>query len=121
MLKELMLRHRFEAVGGFTHSPMEVLDRRVRGGHLDRIMTRSPNTPLDECSDVLTWEWANGTCVHVHVLTTAADPFIAWISFNIPQGNQNARHQRQRVSLMTPPSPSDSPGRPPKPVAFSGR
>jgi len=77
-------------VGGFNHSPTVVVDRRVRGGHLDRIMTRSPHTALDECSDVTAFEAASGTCARSHVLMTAADPFIAYISFVLlPADNQD--------------------------------
>ncbi|CEL93465.1 unnamed protein product [Vitrella brassicaformis CCMP3155] len=92
LLKELLQCHRIEAAGPFTDSPMVVVDRRVRGGHLDRIMTRSPHTPVNGCSDMLTWEAANGLCVQLHVLTTAADPFIAWISFGIFPGNSQDVH-----------------------------
>jgi len=66
-----------------------VVDRSVRDGHLDRIMTQSPHTPLNGCSDVMTWEAANGRCGQSHVLTTSDDPFIAWIFFSIQPDNNN--------------------------------
>jgi len=90
MLKHLILHHRVRAVGGFTDSPTVVVDRRVRGGHVDRIMTRSPHTPTDGCSSVLTWERADGVCGQAHLLTSSNDQFIAWISFDIsPNNNQS--------------------------------
>ncbi|CEM09737.1 unnamed protein product [Vitrella brassicaformis CCMP3155] len=93
LLKELMLVHRLVfAVGGFTESPAVVVDRRVRGGHLDRIMTRSPHTPLNGCSDVVAWERADEVCGQTHLLTSSNDPFIAWINYSIqPNNNQNVR------------------------------
>ncbi|CEM37216.1 unnamed protein product [Vitrella brassicaformis CCMP3155] len=97
MLKGLLLSHRLLAVGGFTDSPAVVVDRRVRGGHLDRIMTQSLHRPLDECSLVLAFEWANGVCGHSHVLTSSNDPFIAWILFRIQPGD----HRNVRVIIST--------------------
>ncbi|CEM09738.1 unnamed protein product [Vitrella brassicaformis CCMP3155] len=97
-----MLQYRFEAVGGFTYSPAVVVDRRVRRGHFDRIMTRSPHTPLNGCSNVAAWEAVSGQCGQVHVLTTAADPFIAWISFDIPPGN----NQNVHVTISTGEAPA---------------
>ncbi|CEM28706.1 unnamed protein product [Vitrella brassicaformis CCMP3155] len=88
-LKSLVLAHRIEALGGFTDSPTVVVDRRVHGGHLDRIMTRSPHTPLNGCSDVLAWDADSGACGQLHVLMTSADAFMAWISFIIPPGNSH--------------------------------
>ncbi|CEL99372.1 unnamed protein product [Vitrella brassicaformis CCMP3155] len=92
LLKELLLCHREFAVGGFTYSPTVVVDRSVRGGHLERIMTRSRHTALDGCSDVLTSEGANGACGQSHVLTTSADPFITLMYFVIPPVNYQDVH-----------------------------
>ncbi|CEM25355.1 unnamed protein product [Vitrella brassicaformis CCMP3155] len=89
MLKELMVVHRWRAVGGFTQSPAVVVRGGVHG--VGGILARSPHAPLNGCSDKLTLEWADGECVQEHVLTSSNDPFIAWISFVIPQGNQDVR------------------------------
>ncbi|CEM09710.1 unnamed protein product [Vitrella brassicaformis CCMP3155] len=102
MLKEVVLRYRVQAVSGFTYSPAVLVDRRVRGGHLDCIMTRSPYTPPNGCADVMTWEAPNGACGQLHVLTTAADPFIAWINFDIPPGD----NQNVRVTIRTTEAPA---------------
>ncbi|CEM09757.1 unnamed protein product [Vitrella brassicaformis CCMP3155] len=93
-----MLAHRMLAVGGFSHSPVVVVDRRVRGGHLDRIMTQSPHTPLAGCSDVTAAEAASGWCGQEHVLTSSNDPFIAWILFGIYPGNNQDVHVIIRTS-----------------------
>ncbi|CEM11156.1 unnamed protein product [Vitrella brassicaformis CCMP3155] len=90
--KRLVLRHRLLAVGGFTQSPPVAVDRGGRGGQLDRIIIQSPHMLLTECSDVIACEWAGGTCVQTHVLTSSDDPFIAWIFFVIfPGDNQSVR------------------------------
>ncbi|CEM07554.1 unnamed protein product [Vitrella brassicaformis CCMP3155] len=102
MLKRLLRVHRVLAVGGFTQSPAVVVDRSARGGHLDRIMTRSPHTPLNGCSEALTCEGANGRCVQLHALTTSDDPFISWIPFGIPPGNS----QDVLVSILTSEAPA---------------
>ncbi|CEM11159.1 unnamed protein product [Vitrella brassicaformis CCMP3155] len=99
MLKRRMLAHRMLAVGGFTDHQQWWS---VRRGHLDRIITQSPHTPLDECSDVLAWEWASKRCVQTHVLTTSGDPFIACIFFVIPPCN----YQDVRVYISTTEAPA---------------
>ncbi|CEM20411.1 unnamed protein product [Vitrella brassicaformis CCMP3155] len=86
MLKELMLVHRRAVVGGISQSAPVVVDRSVRGGHLDRMMTRPPHTPLDDCSDVVALELVGGGCGQSHVLTSSDDPFIAWIILAVPPG-----------------------------------
>ncbi|CEL93497.1 unnamed protein product [Vitrella brassicaformis CCMP3155] len=102
MLKEVIVAYRLLTVGGFTDSPTVVVVRRVHGGHLDRIMTRSPHTPLDGCSDVLAFELADGMCVQLHVLTTALDPFIAYINFGILLGD----NQDVNVTIRTTEAPA---------------
>ncbi|CEM15902.1 unnamed protein product [Vitrella brassicaformis CCMP3155] len=102
MLKDLMLGHRLLVVGGFTYSPTVVVDRRVRGGHLERIMTQSPHTPLNGCSDVVAFEVASGWCGQQHLLTSFNDPFIAWIFFVIPLGNNQDVH----VTVSTTEAPA---------------
>ncbi|CEM20395.1 unnamed protein product [Vitrella brassicaformis CCMP3155] len=81
-----MLVHRGMAVGGMSQSPIVHVDRSVRGGYLDRTVTRSPHTPLDECSHVTAYEAVSGGCGQSHVLTSSGDPFIAWINFGTPPG-----------------------------------
>ncbi|CEM37167.1 unnamed protein product [Vitrella brassicaformis CCMP3155] len=106
MLKGLLLVHRVVALGGFTDLPAVVVDRGARGGHLDSIMTRSPHTPLAECPDVLAWERVGGARAQLHVLTSADDPFVAWIVFGIPPGdNQNDTHTL-RVTIRTTEAPA---------------
>ncbi|CEM37156.1 unnamed protein product [Vitrella brassicaformis CCMP3155] len=95
MLKRLILRHRVRTLGGC--SPAVVVDRRVRGGHLDSIMTRSPHTPLNGCSGVMAYGLANGLCGQLHVLTTSDDQFFAWIAFRI----QPSDHRNVRVTIGT--------------------
>ncbi|CEL99388.1 unnamed protein product [Vitrella brassicaformis CCMP3155] len=102
MLKGLLLTHRVFAVGGFTYSPTVVVNRSACGGHLGRIMIRSPHTPLNGCSDVTTWEAADGTCVQLHLLTTSNDPFFAYIFFEIPPGNNQDVH----VTINTTEAPA---------------
>ncbi|CEM37171.1 unnamed protein product [Vitrella brassicaformis CCMP3155] len=102
MLKGLLLFHRVLAVGVISHSPTVAVERSVRGGHLDRIMTRSPHTALNGCSGVTTWEAASGRCVQLHFLTTSDDPFIAWMSFNISPGNNQDVH----VTIHTTEAPA---------------
>jgi len=95
LLKQRMLLHRRTAVGGISNSPTVVVDRRVRGGYLDRIVTQFPDTPLDGCSDVVAYEMVGGGCGQSHVLTSSDDPFIAWIAFRTPPGDND-----QNVSII---------------------
>ncbi|CEM33215.1 unnamed protein product [Vitrella brassicaformis CCMP3155] len=92
MLRTLLLTHRRTAVGGMSQSPIVHVDRSVRGGHLNRMLTRSPHTLLDGCSDVLRYEKSSGDCVQMPMLTSSDNPFIAYIAFGFPPGlndNQN--------------------------------
>ncbi|CEL99121.1 unnamed protein product [Vitrella brassicaformis CCMP3155] len=99
MLKRLVLRHRLLAVGGFIDSPTTVVvDRSVRGGHLDRIMTQSQHAPLNGCSHVMAYECASGWCGQAHRLTSSDDPFISWIFFIIQPGNNQDVHVTIRTS-----------------------
>ncbi|CEM26522.1 unnamed protein product [Vitrella brassicaformis CCMP3155] len=92
LLKLLLLVHRRVVVSGTSGSGTVMVDRSVRGGHLDRMLTRSPHTPLDACSHVLTFEAVGGACGQSHVLTSSADPFTAWVSPGVlPGENQNVR------------------------------
>ncbi|CEM28677.1 unnamed protein product [Vitrella brassicaformis CCMP3155] len=91
LLKRLLLTHRSDAFGDLFQSPPMPVDRGVRGGYLDRIMTQSPHTPLDACSHVTAWERADGTCAQAQVLTSSADAFIAYIAFFIPYTDPNVR------------------------------
>ncbi|CEM21707.1 unnamed protein product [Vitrella brassicaformis CCMP3155] len=63
MLKRLMLNYRVMVGDGISHSPIVAVDRSVCGGYLDRIVTQSPHTPLDECSHVTAYEAVDGACV----------------------------------------------------------
>ncbi|CEM28615.1 unnamed protein product [Vitrella brassicaformis CCMP3155] len=110
MLKDLVLCHRLLALGGSTDSPAVAVDRRVRGGHLDRIMTQSPHTPPNGCSNVLTWEAADGICAQLHVLTSSNDPFLAEIAFGIfPGDNQSVRVIIRTTEAPAAAVPQDAP------------
>ncbi|CEM01662.1 unnamed protein product [Vitrella brassicaformis CCMP3155] len=66
---------------------MVAVDRSERGGHLDRMLTRPPHTPFDDCSHVMDYEAVDGLCVRLHVLTSSDDPFIAYIALGTPPGD----------------------------------
>ncbi|CEM28610.1 unnamed protein product [Vitrella brassicaformis CCMP3155] len=83
-------------------SMLKDLVLRVRGGHLDRIMTQSPHTPPNGCSDVLTWEAADRICAQLHVLTSSNDPFLAWTYFGIFPGDNQSVH----VTIPTTEAPA---------------
>ncbi|CEM09747.1 unnamed protein product [Vitrella brassicaformis CCMP3155] len=91
MLKRRMLQYRFEAVGGFTDSPTVVVDRGVRGGHLDRIITRSPHTALDECSDVTAFEGAMRIFIATSEVRAAGVPHDAPFAQRFPLTAAKAR------------------------------
>ncbi|CEL95790.1 unnamed protein product [Vitrella brassicaformis CCMP3155] len=116
LLKSLIVVHRVLAVGGMSQSPPMAVDRSARGGYLDGVLTRSPHTPLDDCSHVMAHEVVGGMCRQSHWLTSSNDPFIAWIAMRIPPGD----NQNVEVTINTSeapaagvandePSPSDSP------------
>ncbi|CEL97650.1 unnamed protein product [Vitrella brassicaformis CCMP3155] len=110
LLKELVRTHRLFAVRGFTTSPDVVVVRSARGGHLDRIMTRSPHTPLNGCSNVTTWEAASEHCGQAHFVTTAADPFISWIFFGLdPDDDQSVHVTISTSELPAAGVPHDAP------------
>ncbi|CEM39672.1 unnamed protein product [Vitrella brassicaformis CCMP3155] len=103
LLKRLLiLYHRRMAVGGMYQSPPVAVDRSVRGGYLDRILARSPHTPLDACSHVTAYEAVSGACLQAHVLTSSADPFIAYIAFSIP----SIQRSNVRIIIVTTEAPA---------------
>ncbi|CEM33211.1 unnamed protein product [Vitrella brassicaformis CCMP3155] len=83
LLKVLMLVHRGMAVGGISQSPLVAVDRSVRGGYLDRKLTRPPHTPLDECSHVMTWE-AVGDNQNVHIIIRTTEAPAAGVANDAP-------------------------------------
>ncbi|CEM02512.1 unnamed protein product [Vitrella brassicaformis CCMP3155] len=84
------------------------IDRGVRGGYLDGVLTRSPHTPLEGCAAVTTTEAGDGGAGQTHLLTAFDDPFIAWVQFWVrPDDRQNVI-----VLLGTTEQPVGSPGDP---------
>ncbi|CEM29360.1 unnamed protein product [Vitrella brassicaformis CCMP3155] len=59
------------------------IDRSVRGGYLDGVLTQSPHTPLDGCSAVVAFEDDDGHVHQDHMLTAFDDPFTAWVQFGV--------------------------------------
>jgi len=101
LLKKLMLTHRMLAVSDISYSPPVAVDRSVRG-HLNRMLTRPPHTPLDDCSHMMASEAVSGGCGQSHVLTSSDDSFVAWIAFRTLQGD----NQNVEVSIRTTEAPA---------------
>jgi len=72
------------------HTMLMDIDRGVRGGYLDGVLTRSPHTPLEGCAAVTTGEEVDGHVCQFHLLTAFDDPFVASVEFRVrPDDRQN--------------------------------
>ncbi|CEM11174.1 unnamed protein product [Vitrella brassicaformis CCMP3155] len=116
MLKQLLLHHRRLAVGGVILSPTVVVDRAARGGHLDRIITQSPHTPLDGCSDVTALETATGSylwyCPHaVRVKIRTSEAPAAGVAHDAPFGHRFPLTAAKVRPISVPSAPSCWTGR----------
>uniref|UniRef100_A0A7S1JN47 Uncharacterized protein n=1 Tax=Vitrella brassicaformis TaxID=1169539 RepID=A0A7S1JN47_9ALVE len=99
-----MILHHYTG-SGVHFEAMEIeVHRGVRGGYLDTLLTRSPHTPLEGCSAVVTTE-DGGTAYQTHLLTAFDDPFIAGVEFRVPPDNRQA----VAVVLATTEQPVGSP------------
>ncbi|CEM12694.1 unnamed protein product [Vitrella brassicaformis CCMP3155] len=88
------------------HGIQMEIDCGVRGGYLDTLLTRSPHTPLEGCSAVVTTEEVPvGSAYQTHLLTAFDDPFIAWVQFRVRLDH----HQTVTAVLATTEQPVGSP------------